>query len=90
MPVPFRDMLDPQTGRAKIRLVDVHSTRYAIARRYMIRLRRDDFEDPHELARFAATVGLTLAEFREQFGYLIDDEPPPLSIEVPAETENPA
>jgi hypothetical protein len=30
--------------------VDVRSTRYGFARRYMIRLRRDDFEDAHELA----------------------------------------
>ena len=46
VPVPFAKMLDPATGRARVRMVDVHSTRYAIARRYMIRLRRDDFEDP--------------------------------------------
>ena len=56
MPIPFVDLLDPVTGRAKTRMVDIHSTRYAIARRYMIRLRRDDFEDEHELARFAATA----------------------------------
>jgi 6-phosphofructokinase 1 len=73
-------MLDPDTGRTRIRLVDIHSTRYAIARRYMIRLRRDDFEDPHELARFAATCGMTLAEFREEFEYLVLDEPPPLIL----------
>ena len=62
-------------------MVDIHSTRYAIARRYMIRLRRDDFEDPHELAKFAATAGLNLAEFRDEFEYLIEDEPPPLVLD---------
>jgi 6-phosphofructokinase 1 len=80
VPVPFKDMLDPQTGRARIRHVDLHSARYAIARRYMIRIRRDDFDDPHELAKFAATVGLNLEEFRAQFAYLIDWEPPPLEL----------
>ena len=80
-PIPFTELLDPVTGRAKVRLVDVHSTRYAIARRYMIRLRRDDFDDPHELARFAATVGLSLQEFRDEFGYLIETEPPPLHLD---------
>ncbi|HKC40642.1 MAG TPA: diphosphate--fructose-6-phosphate 1-phosphotransferase, partial [Gemmatimonadales bacterium] len=55
VPIPFEQLLDPTTGRPQIRLVDIHSARYAIARRYMLRLRRDDFEDPHELARFAAT-----------------------------------
>jgi 6-phosphofructokinase 1 len=80
VPVPFSDLLDPATGKAKIRMVDVHSTRYAIARRYMIRLRRDDFEDDHELAKFAATAGLGLREFREEFEYLVKDEAPPLTI----------
>ncbi len=81
VPVPFAQLIDPQTGRTRVRMVDVLSARYAIARRYMIRLRRDDFEDPHELAKFAATVGLTLQEFRQQFEYLIETEPPPLQIE---------
>ena len=80
VPVPFSRMLDPVSGRTRIRLVDIHSTRYAIARRYMIRLRRDDFDDPHELARFAATAHLTLEEFRERFEYLVKDEPPPLDL----------
>src|SRR3954453_527634 len=52
VPIPFSKMLDPRTGRTKVRMVDIHSTRYGIARRYMIRLRRDDFEDDHELAKF--------------------------------------
>jgi len=81
VPIPFAKMLDPATGRARIRMVDVHSTRYAIARRYMIRLRRDDFEDPHELAKFAATAGLSLQDFRSEFEYLIENEPPPLVLD---------
>jgi 6-phosphofructokinase len=80
VPVPFSRMLDPVSGRTRIRLVDIHSTRYAIARRYMIRLRRDDFDDPHELARFAATAHLTLEEFCQRFEYLVKDEPPPLDL----------
>jgi ATP-dependent phosphofructokinase / diphosphate-dependent phosphofructokinase len=82
VPIPFSKMLDPATGRTKVRLVDVHSTRYAIARRYMLRLRRDDFEDPHELAKFAATAGLSLQEFRQQFESLIEYEPPPLIFDA--------
>ena len=87
VPIPFEQLLDPQTGRARIRLVDVRSTRYAIARRYMIRLRRDDFDDPHELAKFAATAGMSLQQFREEFQALIDSEPPPLQIAVPGGEE---
>jgi 6-phosphofructokinase 1 len=86
VPVPFRKLLDPETGRTKVRLVDVHSTRYAIARRYMIRLRRDDFQDPHELAKMAATCQLMPEEFRREFEYLVEDEPPALVLEEEAHT----
>ena len=85
VPIPFPALIDRQTGRARIRLVDTHSTRYAIARRYMIRLRSDDFEDPHELAKFAATVGMSLDEFRKQFEYLVAQEPPPLEMDAAGE-----
>jgi 6-phosphofructokinase 1 len=80
VPIPFKQLLDPATGRTKVRMVDIRSTRYAIARRYMIRLRRDDFEDPHELAKFAATAGMSLGDFRKQFEYLIDTELPPIVL----------
>jgi 6-phosphofructokinase len=86
VPVPFRKLLDPETGRTKVRMVDVHSTRYAIARRYMIRLRRDDFQDPHELAKLAATCQLMPEEFRREFEYLVEDEPPALVLEEEAHT----
>jgi 6-phosphofructokinase len=82
VPVPLGEMLDPVTGRTRVRIVDIRSTRYAIARRYMIRLRRDDFDDPHELAKFAATCGLTLQEFRAQFECLVAGEPPPLTFDT--------
>jgi hypothetical protein len=47
--------------------------------------RGDDFEDPHELAKFAATVGIPLEEFRQQFEYLIEYEPPPLMMDAAGE-----
>jgi hypothetical protein len=82
VPVPFQALLDPATGRAKIRMVDIRSTRYAIARRYMIRLRRDDFEDPITLGQIATTAGMSVADFRKEFEYLIDTELPPIVLGV--------
>jgi 6-phosphofructokinase len=81
VPIPFKALLDAETGRTKVRMVDVHSTRYAIARRYMIRLRRDDLDDPHEVARLATTAHLSEHEFRKQFEYLVAHEPPPLAVD---------
>src|SRR5262249_19741205 len=81
VPVPFDQIIDRETGRTRIRMVDIASTRYAIARRYMIRLRRDDFDDPRQLARLAATARLSPDEFRRQFEYLVAIEPPPLAVD---------
>ena len=40
----------------------------------MLRLSKADFEDPHELAKYAATCGISLEEFRKQFYYLIEND----------------
>jgi hypothetical protein len=75
VPIPFDTMIDPDTGRTRVRSVDVSSTRYAVARQYMLRLKREDFEDPHDLAKLAATAHLGVEEFRAQFAYLTTYEP---------------
>jgi 6-phosphofructokinase 1 len=85
-PMPFAEMLDPQTGRARVRVVDMSSAHYRIARRYMVRLRRDDFERPEIIARLASAAGLSPDAFREQFSYIVSDEPPPLRLAQPAAT----
>jgi len=79
-PVPFSEMLDPDTGRTRVRRVDTKSMRYGVARRYMVRLRREDLADPHQLSRLATTAGLSSEEFRDAFGYLADLEPPLVSL----------
>jgi 6-phosphofructokinase len=73
VPIPFKDMLDPATGRARVRMVDIDSESFKIARRYMIRLSPDDFADPNELSRLSETVGLTPNAFKQRFGYLVAD-----------------
>ncbi|HET7784533.1 MAG TPA: diphosphate--fructose-6-phosphate 1-phosphotransferase [Myxococcales bacterium] len=88
VPVPFSTMIDPKTGRTKVRLVDIRSERYAIARRYMIRLRRDDFEAPQELAKVAAVLKISPEELRRQFEYLVKDEPPALKLDLPRPASN--
>jgi 6-phosphofructokinase 1 len=74
-PVPFDSIMDAQTGRMRIRLVDIHSDRYRIANAYMIRLTAEDFDKAPELARLAAAAGLTPARFRAEFGHLVGREP---------------
>ena len=82
VPIPFAQLLDPQTGRTRVRMVDIKSTRYAIARRYMIRLRRDDFDEPALLAMFGAVCSpkRSAEEFKREFGYVVENEAPPLDL----------
>ena len=70
-PIPFKQMLDPSTGRAKVRMVDVASESYQIARRYMIRLAPEDMADAQTVGRCASVVGLSAGAFRERFSSIV-------------------
>ena len=74
VPLFFNDIIDPATKRTRVRMVDPSSESFYIARRYMLRLNQADFEDPHELAKYAATCGISLEDFRNQFYYLIEND----------------
>jgi len=74
VPLYFKDILDPKTNRTKVRMVDPSSESFYIARRYMLRLNQADFDDPHELAKLAATAGLSIDEFKKRFYYLIEND----------------
>jgi 6-phosphofructokinase 1 len=82
VPVPFNKMMDPETGRTRVRLVDVNSARYGIARRYMIRMRRDDFSNPLELERLAKTANMSVEDFRMRFEPVTAIEPKQLDIGI--------
>jgi ATP-dependent phosphofructokinase / diphosphate-dependent phosphofructokinase len=82
-PVPFESMMDPQSGRMRVRMVDIHSDRYRIAYAYMLRLKPSDFQEARELAQLAAAVNMTPERFRGELGYLVEREPIP-SLAMPA------
>ena len=73
-PLPFEEIMDKETGRAKMRMVDITSEAFATARRYMIRLNEKDFADPHAIAKYAATCGVSIDDFEKRFRHLIDDD----------------
>ena len=74
VPMYFADILDPVTKKTKVRMVDPSSESFYIARRYMLRLNQADFDDPHELAKYAATCGISLEDFKSQFYYLMEND----------------
>ncbi len=74
VPMYFKDIIDPKTLKTKIRMVDPASESFYIARRYMLRLNQADFDDPHELAKLAATAGMSIDTFKKKFSYLIEND----------------
>ncbi|HKR78126.1 MAG TPA: diphosphate--fructose-6-phosphate 1-phosphotransferase [Nitrospira sp.] len=70
-PIPFKEMLDPVTGRARVRMVNTDSQSYQIARQYMIRLDDEDLKDPERLGRHAALVHLSPEAFKQRFSPVV-------------------
>ena len=50
----FADLLDPVTGKSRVRIVDTNKPSYKIAREYMIRLEREDLEDQRQVKNVGA------------------------------------
>jgi 6-phosphofructokinase 1 len=72
VPLPFGSFSDPQTGRVRVRQVNVESSSYRVAREYMIRLEREDLEDGERLEAIANAARMSAGNFRHRFGYLVE------------------
>jgi 6-phosphofructokinase 1 len=70
VPIPFADIREPGTGKTRVRMVNIHSEGYRVAREYMIRLEPEDFADPAWVEKLAQAGNMTAEEFRDRFGYL--------------------
>jgi 6-phosphofructokinase 1 len=68
--LPFDDLMDPETGRTRVRLVDIESDYYRVASDYMIRLQPSNLEDPAVLERLASAAHMSTADFYEEFAQL--------------------
>jgi 6-phosphofructokinase 1 len=77
VPIPFTEMLDPETGVTEVRKVNVDSFVYRAAFKLMIRMKPEDAEDEELLKRMAEHTTLSLDEFKSRFGYLLGLEPRP-------------
>lgn len=75
IPIDFDEMKDLNTGKMRIRLVDIDSDSYKVARKYMIRLEPSDFAEYKTTARLALIGKLQKEDFENRFKYLINDPP---------------
>ncbi len=71
VPIPFGLMLDPKTGKVRVRYVDVESEMYQTLAAYMIRLKAEDFDTPESLAALAKAGNLSETELLARFGPLV-------------------
>ncbi len=65
VPIRFADIMDPATGRMRVRMVDVTEAPYAIGKAFMTRLDAQDFEDPAVAAKLAKVAGTSAEKLRE-------------------------
>lgn len=74
-PVEFAELLDPATGRIRVRMVDVSTESYQVARSYMIRLEPRDFQEP-ALSLLARHANLPPEEFKQRFQPTVESTTP--------------
>jgi 6-phosphofructokinase 1 len=67
--IPFVDMANAD-GSIKIRKLNINGEGYGVARNYMIRLEKEDFE-AGRIKRIADIAGLAPDKFKERFQYIL-------------------
>jgi 6-phosphofructokinase len=74
----FEDLMDWKTHKTSVRHVDISKPAYKVAREYMIRLEREDFENGERLEKLARTASgqgkpLSTEAFKRKFSHVVTD-----------------
>lgn len=72
VPLYQHDIVNPETGRTKVRMVNIDSFNYRTAYEFMTRLKPEHAKDDAYLAQLAAQTTLPLDAFKQRFGYLLE------------------
>ena len=67
VPMLLADFRDPQTGKIRVRNVDINSESYRAARQYMLRLDYTDFEKASWTKKLAQAANLSVDELKARF-----------------------
>lgn len=69
----FEDLRDPATGKTKVRLVDINSMTFKVARQYMTRLEVSDFTgQTPELVKVAGYMKMTPEDFTAKYQEIVE------------------
>jgi 6-phosphofructokinase 1 len=74
----FTALQDPESGKTRVRAVDIGTPSYRIAREYMIRLEKEDFADDDKIRLLAQSASTdkyfcSPEEFRDRYQYLTSE-----------------
>jgi len=70
VPIAFDELMDPATGRTRVRMLDVASDSFAHARALEVRVEAGDLADPARLGALARAAGLSPDEARRRYAPL--------------------
>jgi len=65
--LPFNEILDPKTGKTRVRMLDTETESFATALSLQTRLTSKDFEDSQRAEKIAAASDLGLAALKKRF-----------------------
>lgn len=68
VPMRFENIKDPATGKTRVRKVNIKSVQYRIARGSMMRMEKEDLDDPG----LANAYRMPPKEFKERYAYLFE------------------
>ena len=67
VPIPFEEILDAETGRTRVRMLDVGSPSYATARMLQVRVEPDDLDTPGVADSLSRVTGMDAAGLRKRY-----------------------
>ncbi len=67
VPIPFDELIDPETGKTAVRMLDTTTESFATALRLQTRLEAGDLADPDKAKAIASVSALDLAALRARF-----------------------
>jgi ATP-dependent phosphofructokinase / diphosphate-dependent phosphofructokinase len=72
VPIPYEEMIDPETGRTEVRMVNINSFRYRSAYKFMTRLKPEHAQEERLFERMAALTNLSAEAFWKRYHYLVE------------------
>ena len=70
VPILFDKVINHKTNTTKVRYVDVNTESFEVAQKYMIKLNKDDIEDPKKLKKLSNLTNMKPREFKAYFSVI--------------------